>query len=148
MAFYARIALWVAVLVLLAGIGWRIDQGGYKRATAEWNADKLATSENARLRKQAAQKTNERVDREFQVQKTKLAADKRVLNDSLRDLQAVIGADTAPGPSSGNHGTGGLERELLGSCSATLAQMAITADRLEAKVVGLQSYITNVCLIK
>jgi len=147
-SIYARIAALAAVLVLLAGIGWRIDQGGYKRAKAEWNAEKLATSENARLREQAAQKSTEKVDREYQTAKNRLAADKRVSDDRLRDFQAVISADTATSAAGRTHGTGGLERELLGSCAEALTSMGQTADRLEGKIVGLQSYINNVCQAK
>ena len=53
--------------------------------------------------------------------------------------------EMAPAPS-GINGTGGLERELLGSCAASLTELAITSDRLESKVVNLQAYVANVCL--
>ena len=147
-----KLAATGAVVVVIAGGAWKLRHGGLvdgrNEVRTEWNAEKLASNENARLREQAALKNNERVDRDYQTSKNRLIADKRVLDDSLRDLQAAIGAATAPRSSSGNYGTGGLERELLGHCATTVAELAITADRLEAKVVGLQSYITNVCLIK
>ena len=145
-SIYARIAAVTALFVLLAGIGWRIDQGGYKRSQAEWNAEKLVQSESARLREQAAQKSNERVSSEYQITKSRLVADKRISDDRLRDFHAAVSADTDTSAASRNHGTGGLERELLGSCATSLADMAITADRLEGKVVGLQSYVSNVCM--
>ena len=141
-----------ALLVALAGGAWKLRHGGLvdgrAEVHAEWNADKLATSENARLREQAAQKSNERVDRDYQKQK---AADRVAANataDSLRDFKAALSADNPTSTERGTHGTGGLERELLGHCATTVAELAITADRLEAKVVGLQSYINNVCQAK
>ena len=147
-----KLAAVAALLVVLAGAAWKLRHGGLvagrAEVQAEWNAAALVASENARLREQAAQKSNERVDREYQTAKTRLAADKRATDDSLRDFQAAIKPDNPTSTSIGAHGTGGLERELLGSCATHFAELGITADRLEAKVVGLQSYINNVCLAK
>ena len=147
-SLYARIAAIAALLVALAGGGWWCYGQGKKTVQAEWTAEKLATSETARLREQAAQKSNERVDHEFQITKNRLAVDKRVLDERLREFKAANSADTNSSTTSRNHGSGGLERELLDSCATSLAEMAITADRLEGKVVGLQSYITNVCRLQ
>ena len=68
------------------------------------------------------------------------------LADSLRKLKATLAERGTLATSAGAYGTGGLERELLGSCATALAEMAITADRLETKVIGLQSYTQDVCL--
>ena len=145
-SLYARIAAVAALLVALAGGGWWCYSQGKKTVMAEWTAERLATSENARLREQAAQRTNERIDHEFQTQKARLVADKRITDDRLREFAAINQPDNTTGASSGNHGAGGLERELLGNCAEALTSMGQTADRLEAKIVGLQSYVTKVCL--
>lgn len=63
--------------------------------------------------------------------------------DSLREFQATLGSPPSSDPATPtrDHGTGGPERELLGECAETAVQLAITADRLENKVVALQDYI-------
>lgn len=38
------------------------------------------------------------------------------------------------------------ERDLLGTCAETLVGVAADADQLGAKVIGLQQYVSNVCL--
>ena len=145
-----KLAAAAALLVLLAGGAWKLRHGGLvagrAEVQAEWNAAALVASENARLREQAAQKSNERIDRDYQKQKAvdRVAADATA--DSLRDFKAALGTDNPTSTQRGTHGTGGLERELLGNCATTIAELAITADRLEGKVVGLQSYINKVCL--
>ena len=144
-SIYARIAALAAVLVLLAGIGWRIDQGGYKRAKTEWNAEKLATSENARLREQAAQKTNEGIDREYQTSKNRLIADKRIVDSKLRDFQAAISADTNTSTTSG---TDDPYPAIARECAAALGILDEYAQSVAGKATALQSYTANVCLAK
>ena len=139
-----------AMLALTHGMAYRSGrgaiQGKWDKERAEIVATALTASETARLREQAAQKANERIGHDYQTQKTKLAADKRVTDDSLRSLQAAINQPSAvASTTSGAYGTGGLERELLGICATSFAEMGFTADRLEAKVVGLQSYVLSVC---
>ena len=69
------------------------------------------------------------------------------LDDSLRHLQTAISSTASSNTTTpaGAYGTGGLERELLGNCAKSLAELAQTADRLEGKIVGLQSYVSEVC---
>lgn len=146
MSLYARLAGLVVVLVLLAGGGWWCYSQGKKTVQAEWTAEKLATSENARLREQAAQKSNERVDRDYQKQKALDRAAAAAAADSLLDFKTIIKPDSPASAASGTNGTGGLDRELLGHCAEVLANLGQTADRLESKIVGLQSYVSKVCL--
>ena len=145
-SLYARLAAIAAICVALAGGGWWCYSQGKKTVMAEWTAERLAASENARLREQAAQRTNEGIDRDYQTAKNRLVADKRITDDRLRDFTAINQPDNPTGTASGNHGAGGLERELLGNCAEALTSMGQTADRLEAKIVGLQSYVSKVCL--
>ena len=144
-SLYARIAAIAAVLVLLAGIGWRIDQGGYKRAKTEWNAEKLASSENARLREQAAQKSTEGIDREYQSTKTRLLADKRITDNKLRDFQAAISADTNTTTTSG---TDDPYPAIASQCAAALGVLDEYAQSVAGKATALQSYTNAVCLAK
>ena len=109
---------------------------------------KLATSELCRQRRKSLTIATTKVDHDLQIDKQRLAVARRATADSLSDLNAAITErDNAPVPS-GINGTGGLERELLGSCATSLTELAITSDRLESKVDGLQSYVTSVCLRK
>lgn len=110
----------------------------------------LAASEAARAKEAELQSKVTKVANDYQTEKKRRAADAVSLNDSLRQLQASIDSPTSTSASSPGrvNGTGGLERELLGNCSKALAEMAITADRLEGKVVGLQGYINSVMLPK
>ena len=144
-SIYGRIAGVVALLVLLAGIGWKLDHNGYKRSQAEWNAEKLATSENARLREQAAQKTVERVDREYQVQKNRLVADKRVTDDRLRDFKATISANT---DTSAPSGTDDPRDAVIDRCASALVGMEQYAKGVALTATGLQGYTREVCLVK
>ena len=147
--FWIYLAL-VSALAFTHGFAYKSGRAAVRtEELAKTTAAALVASENARLREQAAQKSNERVDRDYQTAKNRLAADKRITDDSLRELQAAINKPDLPASTpSGNHGTGGLERELLGVCAATLTQLGYTADRLENKVVALQSYIANVLQAK
>lgn len=147
-SLYARLAAIAALLVALAGGGWWCYSQGKKTVMAEWTAEKLMQSENARLREQAAQRTNEGIDRAYQVQKAADRVTAAAAADSLRDFAAIIKPDSPTSTTSGIVGRGGLERELLGNCAEALTSMGQTADRLEAKVVGLQSYVSKVCLVQ
>jgi hypothetical protein len=139
--------VWVAV-ALAAGLAFShftTYRAGKANVAAAWTAEKLAESEGKRQREKAATIANQGVDRELQAANKRRAAAERATADSLRDFQAALNRPdpitTAP---SGANGTGGLERELLGKCANSLAELAISADRLEGKVVGLQNYVNSV----
>lgn len=141
--------VWVA-LALSAGLAFThftSYRSGKAKVRAEWAVERLAQSEAARQREKALTIETQRVDRELQVQKARLVADRRAADDSLRQFQATLNATDSPIAATGRvNGTGGLERELLAECADNFAQMAATADRLEGKVIGLQSYVAKVCL--
>ena len=146
-----KLAAAAAVLVVLAGGAWKFRHGGVVEGRAEiqtkWDAEKLATSENSRMREKAATIATTKVDYALQQSKARDLAAGRATADSLRSFKAALAERDVATTPSGINGTGGLERELLGDCSKNLAEMAITADRLETKVVGLQNYTRNVCMI-
>jgi cell division septum initiation protein DivIVA len=147
-------ARWLAVLALCAGlmagyIGWRGHQReiGRVEVRAEYTALALQASEAARTKEQALTATNQRIDRDLQNEKKRRVADAAVSADRLRDFQAALDERGTPSAAaSGVNGTGGLERELLSNCAAALVSMAETADQLEGKIVGLQTYTRDVCL--
>jgi len=139
----------LAIAVGLAASHAFIYRAGKATVRADWDKERLAESEGKRQREKAATIVNQGVDRELQASNKRRAAAERATADSLRELQAALNRpDPATTPPSGANGTGGLERELLGQCANSLAAMALTADRLEGKVVGLQSYASKVCLAR
>ena len=151
--------LWIALALagLLAFTHYKAFNGGKAAVQVRWDkerseitAEALKASEAARAKENVLTAANQKVSADYAKQKkvnAVLAAD---LDDSLRQLQTAINSPVSantPTPA-GAYGRGGLERELLGGCSTSLAEMAITADRLETKVVGLQGYVRDVCMTK
>lgn len=143
-SLYARLAAIASLLVALAGAGWWCYSQGKKTVTAEWTAEKLASSENARLREQAAQKSNERVDRDYQVQKSRLLADNRVVVERLRDFQAASIADTTAQPSDGDYGD--PRSAILAECAGTAVVLDEAVKRMASQTTALQQFVREVCL--
>ncbi len=149
---YFRIAAALIVAVFLAGTHWKAYTKGQDAITAEWDKDiaqrtaaALEASEAARKRESELQTKVGRVDRAYQESKRNTEHVARAAADGLRNLEAILAAPNSPASSatasSGNHGTGGVERELLGSCAASLVGLGQEADRMAAKIVTLQEYI-------
>ncbi len=141
--------VWIAALLaVLAAFGSGFYKGnatGKKSVNAEWTAEKLAQSEAARQREKAQTIANQGVDRELQADKKRRAAADLVTADSLLSFEAALAERNNASAASGTNGTGGLERELFGSCAKALVELGQTADRLEGKVIGLQAYVSKVC---
>jgi hypothetical protein len=149
---YARLAVAAAIALALAASHWKAYTKGRDVVRAEWALDAaertqaaLAASEAARKVEQDLQTKVGRVDRAYQEQKRATAHVAAAAADGLRNLEAIL---TAPATASsnavasaGNHGAGGVERELLGQCAAALAGMGKEADRLAGKVLTLQEYV-------
>jgi len=149
--------LWIAAALaaLLLATGFTAHRAGRAAVRAEWDSDiaqrtaaALEAERQARAREQELQTKVRKASDAYQAEKTRRAAADRRLDDGLRQFQTILAApdpaSPSSAPSSGNHGTGGLERELLQSCGAALAELGKTADRLEGKVVALQDYIREV----
>ena len=144
-----KLAAGGVVLVALAGGAWKLRHNGLVAGRAEvqtqWTAEKLATSETARLREQAAQKTVERVDREYQIQKSRLAADGRANADKLRDFKTAISADTKPSTTSGADDP---YPAIASQCASALGVLDEYAKSVAGKATALQDYTREVCLVK
>ena len=149
---YARLAVAAAIALALAASHWKAYTKGRDAVRAEWALDAaertqaaLAASEAARARESELQTKVGRVDRAYQEQKRATAHVAAAAADGLRNLEAILSAPATASSgavaSSGNHGAGSPERELLGSCAASLAGMGKEADRLALKVLTLQEYI-------
>ena len=147
-----RVWIAVALAIALAASHWKAYTKGRDVVRAEWALDAaertqaaLAASEAARARESELQTKVGRVDRAYQEQKRATAHVAAAAADGLRNLEAILSAPATASSgavaSSGNHGAGSPERELLGSCAASLAGMGKEADRLALKVLTLQEYI-------
>lgn len=145
-SLYARLAAIASLLVALAGAGWWCYSQGKKTVTAEWTAEKLASSENARLREQAAQKSNERADRDYQIKKASDRAVAAAASDSLRQLTTAIATPSAAtGPQCGADDP---RPTIASECAAALTEMDQYGRGLASQVAALQGYAREVCLAK
>lgn len=154
MYWFLNWRLWAAlvVAVFLAGTHWKAYTEGSKSVQAAWNAErvqvaneKIAAALQARKKEQDLNDKVRKVSNDYRNEKAAHDATAVQLNDSLRQFEIANGGaskDTAS--TTGANGTGGLEQELLGNCARTLVLLGQEADRLEAKVIGLQAYITAI----
>lgn len=155
--------VWIAavVLVALGTTHFAAYRKGRAVVTAEWNQEKAANTaklleqeRSFRKKEQALVAAKSAAEKRYANEKRKAAtaaSSAQSALDGLRDViaerdRAVSGADSAA--SARVNGGAGLERELLGNCAAALTELAAEADRLEARIVGLQSYVKQVCAAK
>jgi hypothetical protein len=59
-------------------------------------------------------------------------------------LRLTPGVPDTPAPRRAD--VSSIERKLLGECAATLVEVAVGADVVVAQLVGLQSYVRDVCV--
>lgn len=153
---YAYAVALIAFAVLLGGVYWKGHVTGGKAVQAKWDADiaerskaALAAEQAARAREQAllAQKqkvevtyANARKDAAVRASRAQSELDR--LRDELAARDRAAGRD--PATSAGTDGAA-TERELFGQCAAALTGLAGEADRLKARVEGLQGYVRQVC---
>jgi hypothetical protein len=122
--------------------GWKCYTAGQNNIRAEWTAEKLAISETSRMREKAAQIQNEKVDHDYQNQKARAAADKRIVDDRLREY-AAASSDTSSGA------TGRVDdpyRAITDQCTVSIAELDGYAKGVASKAIALQGYVSNVCL--
>ena len=149
---YSKLIVGIAIALALSAGFWKAYHSGYKARDAiaqveeaQRTAQALEASEAARKVEQELTAKVGKVDRAYQDQKRATATVAAAAADGLRNLEAILTAPATASSSavasSGNHGAGGVERELLGQCAAALAGMGKEADRLAGKVLTLQEYI-------
>jgi hypothetical protein len=147
--------VWAAIglAVLLGASHWKAYTLGEKSVQSDFDAyinkqvaQELASEQDARAKEQAFQTSLENLTNAYITQKNALAAahntNGKLLDGFNTALNSPAGKDSPAG--SGAHGSAGLEQELLGNCAATLVRLAEEADGLEARLVGLQSYVKSV----
>lgn len=149
---YARIVAAIVIALAFAGTYWKGHTSGAKAVQTLWDADVAQRTAQALQAEIAARKKEQELQskvrsvsdayRTARENTNHLAA---AASDGLRNLETILSApaiaSSGATASGGNHGAGSVERELLGSCAATLARMGQEADRMALKVVTLQEYI-------
>lgn len=148
----ARIVAVLAAIAIIAGGLWKLRHDAYHAGAESVRKEYAAAATQAAL---AAIKTQERLqeavqrvgERNEQAKRQNAAAAAGAEHElgSLREqLAARDRADAAAtGAACGAHAAG-AERELLGHCASALVGLAKEADRVEAKLIGLQDYVRSV----
>ncbi len=108
-------------------------------------------TEVARAQEQALVAAKQKAEEAYAVEKRKVAttiASTRAELDGLRnELYAIPAPSASANPSAPTRVNGvTFERQLLGECATALVEVAAGADLLAAQLVGLQSYVRNVCV--
>ena len=149
---------WIAIGVLILAVGGQ--QVRVANAHTELATEKTERAEETQKLTQAAlgqseanRKTEQAMAAKLRKAQDEYAKLQKLNADSARDLDRVRGDfqtainsrctanPTAPGCADAG---GGLERELFGHCASALSELAVQADRLETKVIGLQAYIKSI----
>ena len=154
----------IATIVILSALSFShyfVYNKGQEAVHSLWTKDRLARAEaeanaadEALKKLQTLQAEKQKVDQLYVQEKRKAAVAASSAQRELDRLRDTISSDNTTTSDNGSStitrtdGRAGLEQELLGQCAATLVAMAAEADRLETVVVGLQSYVKNICLAK
>ena len=151
--------LWLAIglAIALAVSHGMAYKSGRAAVRADWDKDIADRTQQALQAEQAARKkesdlqdAKEKAEERYARQKKLDAAARAAagaeldgLRNELAALDSVTSKDTST--TARTDGAGRLERQLLGACAQSLADLAAEADRLETKLVGLQDYVRGVC---
>jgi hypothetical protein len=154
-----RVIVGLVLLVALGATHFTAYRLGKAMLRAEWDKDKAVQTAKLLEQEQLFRK------KEQALVAAKSAAEKRYVDEKRKAATAAVGAQSAldglrdtlatapacPAPSdpaaaSRAAGAARLERDLLGACAEALVNLGRDADLLEARLVGLQEYVKNVCL--
>lgn len=152
--------VWIAAALLVAAVVSHsvAYRTGKAVVAAQWQQDKLIHAEATRKQQEAFRAKEQELlaaKQESEVRYVELKkrydrsiAGARVELDGLRNDLAARDRAASQDPATLARAVGGagLERELLGQCATALVGVAAEADRLEAQLVGLVSYVKNVCM--
>lgn len=150
-----RMWLATAVFTLLLLSHFGAYRAGKAVVRVEWDRDvavrvqaALKAEQAARAREQDLLIARNRSEERYAQEKRKAASAAASAQSALDGLRSELASRSAQAPTSFPRvdGAPGLERDLLGSCATTLVQLAAEADGLEARLVGLQGYVKEVCL--
>jgi aconitase B len=141
---------------VIASLGvWQVQDWRFNTRIAQMqeahSVSLTKSTEAARAQEQALGAAKQKVEEAYAIEKRKAAVAARSARAELDGLRNELYAIPAPAASSNSATiprTDGatIERQLLGSCAATLVEVAAGADFLAAQLVGLQGYVRNVCV--
>ena len=152
---YTHAAAAIVSAALAAWGAWAVQDWRYDAKLAQMNqayAQGLQKAEQAaRSREHDMLAARQKAEERYELEKRKAAVAGSRARSELDGLRNELYAISPPSPKDPAaplraDGRASLERELLGSCASTLVGLAAEADRLAAVVVGLQSYVKNVCV--
>lgn len=152
--------VWIAatLLAVLAATHFTAYRSGKAAVRAAWDRDiaqrtakTLELEQAARKKEQALVAQRQQAEKRYVEEKRKAATAALAAQSALDGLRSTLAerdrelatADSAT--TARVDGGARLERELLGSCATALTELGAEADRLEARIVGLQSYVRQVC---
>lgn len=141
---------------LIASFGaWQVQDWRYNARISvmqETYATRLQKStEEARVKEHALLAAKQKVEDAYVADKRKAvvaANNARTELDGLRnELYALPALTPGANPAAASRANAStVERQLLGECAGALYEVASTADLLAAQLVGLQSYVRDVCV--
>lgn len=111
----------------------------------------LAQQKDALAKLQELNSARQKVEQDYALEKRKAVVAARSSRAELDGLRQELYALPSPSaliqaaPATGRADDATLERQLLGECATTLVTVAAEADLLAAQLVGLQSYVRDVC---
>lgn len=152
-----RLIAWVAGIMLLTGSHLFMFHKGALHTQAKWDVaqaqavkDTLTATQAARAKEQALVQTNNQLEKRYadlkatnEVHAAASRAALKRLSDTLDETNSAARSSAAP--STGIDGAATVESDILRQCATALTDLGANADRLSLQVVGLQSYVVNVC---
>ena len=109
----------------------------------------LEASQAARVKESGFRVSLQRIQNDLVKEKAASAVAAAAVADGLRNLEIALAVGGGPGSDPASPGritNAGTEGELLGQCARQYRDMAGEAQRLKEKLIGLQGYVTEVCL--
>lgn len=147
-----RLIGWLVLAAALVFTHFTAYRGGRAVVAADWNAERLElaqkaleASESARAKEQILQGKVVEVDKKYQSEKKRRAADAVAAAGELQLLEAAIAARTRPTSCAPSGTDGASEGGLLLACGKELVGVAQEADSIAIRLTGLQAYVSDVC---
>ena len=136
-----KLAAAAMLLLVLAGGVWKVKHSGIVQGRAEvqakWDAEKTALVELAHRTRDNQTQANQKVDNDYQTQKARIAADKRVTDERLREYQAAAADSSTAAASSGADDP---YRAIADQCTRSIAILDGYAKGVAGKATALQDY--------
>jgi Skp family chaperone for outer membrane proteins len=150
----ASAAALIAILGVTHGFAYRhgkaVVQARLDAEIIRQSQAAIKAEQEARAKEQSLQEAKQKAEAEYAETKKKAASDAALANSELERLRdALASRDRAASqdPATERRAYGAtVERKLFGECAQALVGMASDAQIIKDRLVGLQSYVRNVCL--